>query len=73
MTDKLSRLIAFIDGGGLSRRGFLQTGAATVVVASTLGKGARAAAAKQGQRLTKEDAVAQALRNTYGHLRASSD
>ncbi len=32
-----------------------------------------AAAAKQGQRLTKEDAVAQALRNTYGHLRASED
>lgn len=32
-----------------------------------------AAAAKQGQRLTKEDAVAQALRNTYGYLRASDD
>ena len=36
-------------------------------------RGDVAAAAKQGQRLTKEDAVAQALRNTYGHLRASED
>ena len=52
MTDKLSRLIAFIDGGGLSRRGFLQTGAAFGAVAavgtSMFGSYAYAGEPKQG-------------------------
>lgn len=46
MTDKLSQLIAFIDGGGLSRRGFLQSGAAFGAVAAiTTLPGGRAFAA----------------------------